>query len=91
MKPLLAILCCALIACGAPVVPPEPPPIPPPAPPAPVVASYIITEFGINGRVARTWTVTTYREVIFPPSVTFMHDGQTITLKRSYQIDRLLK
>lgn len=48
---------------------------------------FLISKFAVNGQVEQTWTVRSYTETEFPRRVTFTHDGQTIVLDSSYQID----
>lgn len=94
MKTLLSILfCLCMVGCvtPTPVEPPSPPE--PPKPPVVVVPTgpYLITKFDSNGVPLKTWEVEAYDERSFPRRVTFEHDGQTITLDGSFQIDRKLK
>jgi hypothetical protein len=89
MKTLPTILLCLLLACCT-APPPAPTPVPVnPVPVAPVaIGRYVIKEYDAQGRVARTWTVSSFTERDFPRSVTFRADGQTVTLLGSYQIDQ---
>lgn len=85
MKRLISIfLSFCLVACNT----PQPVP-PPPVPPAPVVdATYIIREFNVDGTVKHEWAVKSYRETKFPSSVTFLVNGEVVTLNRSYEIQK---
>lgn len=101
MKTFISILLAVcLIGCTitAPVPPPEPPVVvvpPTPEPPKPPVVkptgSYIITQFDENGVKVHEWEVDDYTERSFPNRVTFVYDGQVITVDGSFQIDRKLK
>lgn len=81
MKRLLHLLA-ALCLCACSVTP---------EPPIETTGRFQILEFSAPGKVVRTYEVSSYVEKEFPPSVTFIYNGQTVTLSQSYQINELLR
>lgn len=81
------LLAVCLVGCTttAPVSPPEPPVVEKPT------GSYIITKFDENGVKVKEWEVDDYAERSFPNRVTFVYDGQVVTVDGSFQIDRKLR
>jgi hypothetical protein len=77
-----AILALCLSACiGLPVEP---------APEA-KQGNFEILEFNAPGNVVRRYQVNSYEETMFPSTVTFQHQGTTITLRGSYQINEFAR
>lgn len=81
MKHLVHLLIVACLCCCT--TTPEPPDV--------TIGRYQILQYSAPGKVIKTYEVSSYTEKEFPPSVTFVYNGQTVTLSGSYQINEFLK